>query len=246
MLHKHKGTLSGRSQLSQTGNQLYTCSHCLHSGFTEVQCQFPLISIGDKSDLGIDITISLDKQGCSSLDWTVQLLLSLVERMKLVASSRARVTAAPGEKDAHWTHKLLLHQRENGFCSRLKCVLVAWNSSTHCLLPNYSSAPTTNWAGQRLPLIVCCPPRSQQQDAAFTLQVRFPLPSGLCYVFREKISFTGCLPWRKEAVCYFCSPQGWWYSMLALLTICYCFVAYKKNTYWLPLAVTNIHEKDIY
>lgn len=96
-----------------------------------------------------------------------------------------------------------------------------------------------------LPLTVCCLPRSQQQDAAFTLQVRFPLPSGLRYVFREKISFTGCLPWRKETVCYFCSLQGWWYSMLALLTICYCFVAYKKTIYWLPLIVNNTHEKDI-
>ena len=146
-------------------------------------------------------------------------------------------------KDARWNTQLLQHRRENGSCFRLNCVLVAWSSSAHCLLPNYSSGPTTNRAGQRLPLTVCCLPRSQQQDAAFTLQVRFPLPSGLCYAFRQKISFTGCLPWRKETVCYFCSLQGWWYSTLALLTICYCFVAHKKNAYWLPLAVKILMRK---
>lgn len=134
--------------------------------------------------------------------------------MDPAASPGASAAADPGEKR---NTELLLHQWENGSSFRLKHVLVTWNSSTCCLLPNYSSAPTTNWAGQRLPPTVCCPPRSQQQDAAFTLQVRFPLPSGLCYVFREKISFTGSLPWRKEAACYFCSLQGWWYSMPACL-----------------------------
>lgn len=62
------GTLSGRSQLSETGNQLYTCSHSLHSGYAEVRHQFLLERIGDKSDLGTEIIIPLDKQGCSSLD----------------------------------------------------------------------------------------------------------------------------------------------------------------------------------
>lgn len=166
--------------------------------------------------------------------------------MSLAASPRASVTAAPERKGCSPNTQLLLHQGENGSCFRLKYILVVWNSSTRCLLPNYSSAPTTDRVGQRLPLTVCCLPRSQQQDAAFTLQVRFPLPSGLCYVFREKISFTGCLPWRKETVCYFCSLQGWWYSMLALLTICYCFVAYKKNVYWLPLAAHNTRKTDSY
>lgn len=92
-----------------------------------------------------------------------------------------------------------------------------------------------------------CLPSSKKSAAGCrsALQVAFPLPSGLCYVFRE-ISFTGGLPWRKETACYFCSLQGWWYCMLALLTICCCFVAYKKNTYWLPLAVNNTHKKDIY
>lgn len=208
------GTLSGRSRLSETGNQLYTCYHSVCSGYTDIQWQFLLVKTGDKSDLGTEITIPLDKQGCSSLDWTVQLLLSLGERMDPAASPGASAAADPGEKR---NTELLLHQWENGSSFRLKHVLVTWNSSTCCLLPNYSSAPTTNWAGQRLPPTVCCPPRSQQQDAAFTLQVRFPLPSGLCYVFREKISFTGSLPWRKEAACYFCSLQGWWYSMPACL-----------------------------
>lgn len=140
--------------------------------------------------------------------------------------------------------QLLLHRPENSSCFRLQYASMARNRSTHFLLPNYPPAPTTSRAGQSLPPTVCCLPRSQQQDVAFTLQVRFPLPSGLCYIFREKISFTGCLPWRKETVCYFSSPQGWWYSMLPPLTICCCSVAYSTNVYRLPLTANNTQEEE--
>lgn len=93
------GTLSGRSQLSETGNQLYTCSHSMCSGYTEIQWQFLLVKTGEKSDLGTEITIPLDKQGCSSLDQTVQLLLSLGERTGPAASPGVSAAADPGEKE---------------------------------------------------------------------------------------------------------------------------------------------------
>lgn len=87
------GTLSGRSQLSETGNQLYTCSHSVCSGYTDVQWQFLLVKTGEKSDLGTKISIPLDKQGCSSLE------LSSGERMGPAASPGVSVAADPGEKE---------------------------------------------------------------------------------------------------------------------------------------------------
>lgn len=96
------GTLC-HSSAKQGTNYPHAPTACTQD-YTEVRCQFPLTSIGDKSDLGIGIITSLDKQGCSFLEWTVQFLLSLVERMRLVSSPRASVTAAPGDKDAHRTH----------------------------------------------------------------------------------------------------------------------------------------------
>lgn len=93
------GTLPGRSRLSETGNQLFTCSHSVCSGYTEIQWQFLPLKIVGKSDLGTEITVPLDKQGCSSLDQTVQVLFSLGEGMGPAASPGFSATADPGEKE---------------------------------------------------------------------------------------------------------------------------------------------------
>lgn len=202
-------TPSGRSQLSKTRNPIIQLlsqpARRLHRSMVPVSsCKdWGWIRSGNRNHHPFRQT----ELWFSGLNYSTP---TLVERISLAASPRASVTAVPGEKMMLSGTRSTCCTNQKMSCFRLKYVLLAGCSTTHCLLPSYSSGPTTNRAGQRLPLTVCCPPRSQQQDAAFTLQVRFPLPSGSCYVFREKISFTGCLPWRKETVCYFCSLQGWW------------------------------------
>lgn len=71
---------------------------------------------------------------------------------------RAAVPAAPGQTRVLPATRSSAHPPENGSCFRLKRALVAQSSSARCLLPNCSSAPSTNPAGRRL--LDCCPPRA--------------------------------------------------------------------------------------
>lgn len=235
------GTLSGRSQLSETGNQLYTCSHSVCSGYTDIQWQFLLVKIGEKSDLGTEITIPLDKQGCSSLDRTVQLLVSLGERTGPAASPRVSVASrregiqsscCTNEKMAPASHWNMSWWHETAapaaFCPIIHQHLPPTELVKGCLrlfvvLQEVSS---------RMLLLHSRLGFLSHLASAMSSERRFHLQA-LCHEGR-KLPATSVLCRDDDTAClHACS-----------LTVCCAFVAHTEKAYRLPLPSENNHEKN--